>query len=148
MMTFAYTTSNTARNIILEVTIKGLMFAIFDFQISELTSAVLSSKRAFLHVDIVVFLFLLGVCVISRCINVIAVLVVERTLRDVIRNFAHAFRINRHRLVSLLGHSENFAHLRRCWGSTANSTGKSTFLKDSILLSQLFKIGMLKSLSC
>jgi hypothetical protein len=41
MSCFAYTSGNTARNIIFEITIESLVFTIFNFKISKITTAVL-----------------------------------------------------------------------------------------------------------
>ena len=41
MSCFAYSTSNTTRNIIFKITIESLVFTIFNFKISKITTAVL-----------------------------------------------------------------------------------------------------------
>ena len=110
MSCFAYSTGYTTRNIIFEITIKSLVFTIFNFKISKITTAVLGGQRSFFHINIGVFLFLFGVCVVSTGISTI--LIIKRTVGSIIWYFTHTFRINWHWLVSFLCHSENFTHWR------------------------------------
>jgi len=145
MSCFAYSTGYTTRNIIFEITIKSLVFTIFNFKISKITTAVLGGQRSFFHINIGVFLFLFGVCVVTTGISTI--LIIKRTVGSIIWYFTHTFRINWHWLVSFLCHSENFTHWRRSWGRTIYSSNV-TFLHNSVLLTQFFKIWMLQRLSC
>jgi len=139
-------TGNTVWNIVFKVTIESLMFTIFNFQICKVASAMLSCKRSFLHVNgILVFLLLLLLTdVVTTWLVgwIIIVLILEASIANVIWNFTHAFRINRHGFMGFLSHSEHFAHLR-------GSRGSWTFILcwlNSVFFSAFFKISMLQCL--
>ena len=146
MMTFADASSDTARYIILEVTVESLMFAVLNFEIGEVATAMLSGQWTLFHIDVLILLLFLWISISCWSINIITVLVIKAAFWNVVRNLAHALGVNRHRFMSFLRHSEYLAHLRRSWSGTIDSTSKPTFLDDSILLSKLLKIWMLESL--
>jgi hypothetical protein len=113
--------SNAVWNIVFEITIKSLMLTIFNLEICKISSAMLSCKWAFFHVDgilVVASFFLFGLGVVSALVGRSSIILIHRTttITNIIRNFAHAFGIYRHRFVRLLGHSEYLAHLRGGWG--------------------------------
>ena len=149
----ANATSLTARQIIFKITIKSLMLAIFDFEISKI-AAVLSSQWTFLHIYKVTFflLFWVSICSASHanaaCTYIITILIIEGAVWDIIRNFAHTFWIDRHGLMSFLSHSKYFTHLGRGWCCTADSTLEVIILVHSISLAQLLEIWMLQCLTC
>lgn len=145
MSCFAYSTGYTARNIIFEITIESLMFTVFYFKISKITTAVLGGQRSFFHINIGILLFLFGVCVITTGVS--AILIIKATIWSIIRYFTHAFWINWHWFMGLLCHSKNLTHWRRRWSCTINPSNIS-FLLNPILLTKLFKIRMLQRLSC
>ena len=145
MSCFAYSTGYTTRNIIFEITIKSLVFTIFNFKISKITTAVLGGQRSFFHINIGILLFLFGVCVITT--GVTTILIIKRPIWSIIRYFTHAFRINWHWFMGLLCHSKYLTHRRRSWSRTINSSNIS-FLHNPILFTKLFKISMLQRLSC
>lgn len=85
------------RNVVLEVAVERLVFAVLDLQFSEVAAAVLSRQRSLLHVqpEHHVFLFLFQVEP-NLTGAVVAVLLLERALRSVIRDFAHALGVDTH----------------------------------------------------
>ena len=144
----AYSTSNTARNVVFKITVKCLVFTIFNFEIGKVTSWMLCGKRPFLHIiiSISVFLFLfIWIGIIATGIT--AILVIEGAIRGVIRYLAHTFWIYRHGLMCFLGHSENFTHWTWSW-SGAHATCYVAFLNDTVLFSELLEIWMFQRLSC
>ena len=64
------------------------------------------------------------------------VLILETTVTLIVRDLAHALRVDTHRLMGLLCHSENLAHLRRSW------SGLSLVLSRvySVFVSEFFKV--------
>ena len=93
-------TSLATSNIVFEITVKSLVFAILNFQVSKITTAVLSGQGTLLHVDVVILFLLFRVDVSSTGntnttrADVVTVLVIEGTIRDVIRYLTHTLRIN------------------------------------------------------
>ena len=137
-----YSTSNTARNIIFKITVKCLVFTIFNFKICKVTTWMLCGKRSFFHINIGVFLFLfIWISIISTGVS--AILVIERPVRGIVGYLAHTFRIYRHWFMSFLGHSENFTHWTWSWSGAIHATSYVAFLNDSVLFSELLKIWML-----
>jgi hypothetical protein len=63
MMTFADASSDTARYIILEVTVEGLMFAVLNFEIGEVATAMLSGQWTFFHIDVLILLLFLWISI-------------------------------------------------------------------------------------
>jgi hypothetical protein len=119
-LAFPDSTGNARGYDVLEVAVESLVFTVLDFQVGEVSTAMLCCQWALFHVDTVcAFLFLLFINVIrltSR--RIVAILIVERAIGGVVRDLAHRFRIYRHTLVSLLSHSKDLAHLRRRWSNT------------------------------
>jgi hypothetical protein len=72
-------------------------------------------------------------------------LVIEGAIGDIVRDFAHTLRINRHGLVCLLGHAEDLAHLRWRWGGAVDASDAALLL-DPVLLSQLLEVRVLQGL--
>ena len=141
---------NWTGHIIFEITIEGLMFAIVNFKICKVSSAVLRGKRTFLHINVMfLFLFRINICWSTwshtSWTYIIAVLIIERSIWYIIRNFAHAFWIDWHWFMCFLSHSEHLAHLRRSWSSTTYSAHVA-LLDQPILLSHVLKIRMLQCL--
>lgn len=58
MVPFSTTTRTYTSNVVLEVTIESLMLAVFNFEISEITSTMLSGQRSLFHVDVLLILVL------------------------------------------------------------------------------------------
>lgn len=58
MVPFCTTTRTYTSNVVLEVTIESLMLAVFNFEISEITSTMLSGQRSLFHVDVLLILVL------------------------------------------------------------------------------------------
>lgn len=137
----AYSTSNTAGNIVFKITVKCLVFTIFNFEIGKVTTWMLCGKRPFLHINIGVFLLLfIWIGIIAAGIT--AILVIEGAIRGVIWYFAHTFWIYRHWFMCFLGHSENFTHWTWSWSGAAYTTSYVAFLNDTVLFSELLKIWM------
>lgn len=103
-----YSSSDTWRHIILKITIKSLMLTVFYLQICKVTTAVLSSKRAFLHVNVCILLLLFGIGIVSTTVTTI--LIIKRPIRSIVRNLTHALRVYWHGLVGFLCHSKYFTH--------------------------------------
>ena len=141
----AYSSGNTTRNVIFKITVKSLMFTIFNFKISKITTWMLGGKWPFL--DIILSsscsLLLLFVWISVVATSVSAVLVIKAAIGCVVRNFTHAFRIYRHGLVSFLRHSENLAHRAWSWGGAVQATGYVALLDDAILVTELLEIWVL-----
>ena len=72
------------------------------------------------------------------------VLILEASITLIVRNLAHALRVDAHRLMGLLCHSENLAHLRRSWGGLSFVLGRV----NSVLVSELFEVRVFQSLGC
>lgn len=66
------------------------MFAIVNLQICKVTTTVLRGEWTFLHVDVVILLFLLGINICSptnsntTSSNIIAILIIERAIRNIV----------------------------------------------------------------
>ena len=79
------TTCYRTSHVILEVAVESLMLTVVNFEVCELTTAMLSRKGAFLHIHVLsVLLFLFGLHVRSTtdssnaaCTNIIAILIIE-----------------------------------------------------------------------
>jgi len=80
--------------------------------------------------------------------DVVAVLVVEGAVRHIIRNFAHALRVHRHRLVRLLRHSKHLTHLGWCRRRTTYPTLKIALLDQPVLLAELLEVWVFQRLAC
>jgi len=76
MSCLSYTTGYTTRNIIFKITIKSLVFTVFNFKISKITTTMLGSQRSFLHINIcIILLFLFRVSVVAT--GIATVLIIE-----------------------------------------------------------------------
>ena len=154
MVVFAYaphfSDAHYGRHIVFKVTIERLVLTVLNFQIREVSPAVLRCQRSFFHVQILVLFLFLGVyvgCAMVDTGHLIAIiLVVKTTVGGIVRYLGHTYRVNRHRVVSLLSHSEHFAHLRWCGSSTVEATTHGVLLNDSVLLPQVLEVGVLQSL--
>jgi hypothetical protein len=94
----AYSTSNTAGYIVFKVTVECLVFTIFNFKISKVSTGMLSGKWPLLHIinlriGILLLLFI-WISIITTGITTI--LIVEGPIRGIIRYFTHAFGVDRH----------------------------------------------------
>lgn len=135
MVVLIGSSGKTIVDVILDVAVESLVLTIFNFEICKVAAAMLSGQRAFFQVDIGILLLFLRVYVVGRGVHFIAILVIKGSIGSVIRNFAHTFRINRHRLMSSLSHSEYLAHLR--WGrcSAIDASCHVSFVLQSVLFS-------------
>jgi len=76
MSCLSYTTGYTTRNIIFKITIKSLVFTVFNFKISKIATTMLGSQRSFLHINIcIILLFLFRVSVVAT--GIATVLIIE-----------------------------------------------------------------------
>ena len=75
------TTVGTHRsaNIILKVTVKSLMLAVFNFKICKVASTMLSGKWSLLHINILLILIFLFLWIkeIATSIHLVVILIIE-----------------------------------------------------------------------
>ena len=135
-------------HVVLKIRVEGLMLWVLDLQVSKVTPGVLSCKRPLLHINkVAAMFFLLGFREVITLIWKLAL--IKRTIRSIVAYFAHRFAVNRHRLVCLLSHPEDLAHLG--WSGSCGSKSVHECLRlftDAILLPELLKVWMFQSLGC
>ena len=78
-----HASSHRAGNVVLKITIECLVFTVVYFQICKIATTMLGGQRTFLHIDIMILLFLLGITIRSSNraytsrTNIIAILIIE-----------------------------------------------------------------------
>ena len=85
MVPFSTARWTHASHVVLKVTVKGLVLAVFNFQVGEVASAVLGRKGPLFHVNVLlVLLFFLRIQIVAGRIYIIVVLIIKGAIRDII----------------------------------------------------------------